>query len=81
MASSAYGRLVSADDEFARYDYGTDPDDPLRGIIAISVRDPGAWFMEGRDDRPRMALSVASRAVREYERSGTWPEWASISTG
>lgn len=81
MASSAYGRLVSADDEFARYDYGIDPEDPLRGIIVIPVHDPESWYMEGRDDHPRMALSVTARAVREFEKSGNWPEWASIFTG
>lgn len=81
MASQAYGRLLSADDECARYDYGIDLGDPLRGVIVIPVRDPESWCIEGRDDRPRMALSVAARAVREFERTGAWPEWASIATG
>jgi hypothetical protein len=81
MASQAYGRLVSADDEFARYDYGIDHDDPRRGTVVIPVRDPESWFMAGRDDRPRMALSVVARAVREFERTGAWPRWASVFTG
>ncbi len=81
MASHAYGRLLSADDECARYDYGIDAEDPLRGVVVIPVRDPESWFMEGRDDRPRMAGSVTARAVREFERTGAWPEWASIFTG
>lgn len=81
MASSAYGRLVSADGEHARYDYGTAPDDPGRGVLVIPVRDPEAWLIEGRDDRPRMAGSVMARAVRGFESTGAWPEWASIFTG
>lgn len=81
MASQAYGRLLSADDGYARYEYGITPEDPLRGVIVIPVRDPEAWCMEGRDDRPRMASSVTARAVREFERTGAWPEWASIATG
>lgn len=81
MASAAYGRLVSADDEDARCDYGMGPDDPRRGVLVIPVRDPEAWFIEGRDDRPRPAGSVMARAVRGFESTGTWPEWASIFTG
>ena len=81
MASQAYGRLVQADDEFARYDDGTDPHDPRRGTLVIPVRDPESWFMAGRDDRTRMAMSIAARAVREFERTGARPEWASVVTG
>ncbi len=81
MASAAYGRLVSADDEHARYDYGMGPDDPRRGVLVIPMWNPEAWFMEGRDDRPRMAGSVVARAVRGFESTGAWPEWASIFTG
>ncbi len=62
MASSAHGRLVSADDKFARHDYGIDPQDPLRGVIVIPVDDPESWFMEGRDDRPRMAVRPGGRS-------------------
>lgn len=43
MASAAYGRLVSADDEHARYEYGTGPDDP-RGACSSSWCVAGAGF-------------------------------------
>ncbi len=81
MAARAFAVRLHADDRQARYDYGIDEQDPGRGVLVIPVDDPDGWFIDGRDDRPRMAGVVTAKAWREFRRSGEWPENASVFTG
>ena len=75
--ASAFGLLLSVDEVHARYDYGQAADDPERGVLVIPVSSPEDWWMEGREDRPRVAGRVVWKALKGYRSSGEWPANAS----
>lgn len=77
MGFAAYGRRLDEGPEVVRYAFGIDEHDPEAGVLAIPVADPEQWYVDGRTDRPKSASVVAVKAVRERERTGAWPEWAS----
>lgn len=78
MGFMAYGRKVAEAADHVRYAFGVDEDDPEAGVLVIPVGEPDQWFVEGREDRPKSAVVVASKAHRLREETGEWPDWASV---
>ncbi|GAA3805628.1 hypothetical protein [Cellulomonas soli] len=80
MAIVAFGHRLSISTDAVRYEFGLTADDPDRGVVVIPLDDAEAWFVEDRADRPVSAKKVVGRAWLQHERTGEWPEWASVAS-